>query len=174
MATPSIVKNQSLTLRSKLFTHTNLELHNFMKNISLVITLLFFTLFSTNTQANTDVLAPNTSIILDQGQSANVFVHISAIKKTSKGLTAQIDGFSLPKGQPGKDMLSARLEIQGDRLLIQLNPKGPKVAQLTMPAGYQLPKTIAKQLGATQSVVMSGGSTMVKQQNKSMLWFEIQ
>ncbi|MBX2871592.1 MAG: hypothetical protein KTR30_05815 [Saprospiraceae bacterium] len=145
-----------------------------MKNVSFVLTFLFFALFSTNIQANTDVLTPISSIVLDQGQSANVFVHISAIKKTAKGLTAQIDGFSIPKGNPGKDILSARLEIQGDRLLIQLNPKGPKVAQLTMPAGYQVPEAIAKQLGATQSVVMSGGSTMTKQQVKSMLWFEIQ
>lgn len=145
-----------------------------MKNISVVLTLLLFTLFSTNSHASTDALSPTTSVALNQGQSANVFVHISAIKKTSKGLTAQIDGFSIPKGNPGKETLSARLEIQGDRLLIQLNPKGPKVVQLTMPVGYKLPKAIAQQLGATQSVVMSGGSTMVKQETKSMLWFEIQ
>lgn len=145
-----------------------------MKNVLFVFTLLIFALFSTNAQANTDESTPHPAIVLDQGQSASVFVHISAIKKTSKGLTAQIDGFSIPKGKPGKDILSARLEIQGDRLLVQLNPKSPKVAQLTMPAGYQIPKDIAQKLGATQSVVMSGGSTMVKQQTKSMLWFEIQ
>lgn len=120
-----------------------------MKNTALVITLLFLAFFSTNTQANTDILAPTSSIILDQGQSANIFVHITAIKKTAKGLIAKIDGFSIPKGKPGKDVLSARLEIKGDRLLIQLDSKGPKVAQLTMPAGYQLPKNIAKKLGAT-------------------------
>ncbi len=145
-----------------------------MKNVSFVITLLFFAVFSSNSHANSNVLTPTPSIVLDQGQSANVFVHISAIKKTAKGLTAQIDGFTLPKGKPGQETLGARLEIKGDRLLVQLNPKGPKVAQLTMPAGYQLPKAIAQKLGATQSVVMSGGSTMVKQQDKSMLWFEIQ
>ncbi len=145
-----------------------------MKNVSFVITLLIFALFNINSHASTDILTPTTSVVLNQGQSANVFVHISAIKKTAKGLTAKIDGFSIPKGKPGKETLSARLEIQGDRLLIQLDPKGPKVAQLTMPAGYQIPKAITKQLGTTQSVVMSGGSTMVKQQAKSMLWFEIQ
>lgn len=174
MATQLVRNNPSLTLRSKLFIHSKLELHNFMKNVLFVLALLIFTLFSTYSHASTNVLNPTTPISLDQGQSANVFVHISAIKKTAKGLTAQIDGFSIPKGKPGNDILSARLEIQGDRLLIQLSPKGPKVAQLSMPAGYQLPEAIAKQLGSTQSVVMSGGSTMVKQQTKSMLWFEIQ
>ena len=86
-----------------------------MKNVPFVITLLFFAVFSTNSLANSDVLTPSTSIALNQGQSASIFVHISAVKKTTKGLTAQIDGFSIPKGKAGKGVLSARLEIQGDR-----------------------------------------------------------
>ena len=145
-----------------------------MKNVSLVFTFLIFAFFSTNSFAAIDGPVSSNPVDLVKGQSTNVFVHISAIKKTSKGLTAQIDGFSATPGKDGAQTLKARLEIKGNRLLVQLHSKNPKVAQLTMPAGYQLPKEIASKLGANKSVVMSGGSTMVKQETKSMLWFEIQ
>lgn len=151
-----------------------LKLGSLMKYLSFVIAFFVFALFSTNSFATID--ASNTTDLakIQQGQTANVFVHISAVKKTANGLTAQIDGFSAPKGEPGKGKLKARLEIRGNRLVIQLSPKGPKVAGLTMSDGYVLPKALAEKLGASNKVVMSGGSTMVKKEEKNMLWFEIQ
>ncbi|MEL7119022.1 MAG: hypothetical protein AAFO07_06265, partial [Bacteroidota bacterium] len=144
-----------------------------MKNVPFVISFFFLVLFATNSHANVDVTLPTSPVVQSNSQSTNVFVHISAVKKTANGLTAQIDGFSVPRGNGGKNTLRASLEVKGNRLLITLHPKSPKVAQLTMPAGYRLPKAITDKLGAN-SVVMSGGSTMVKQQSKNMLWFEIQ
>ena len=140
-----------------------------MKNVSIVIGLLIFMLFGTSSYGLEESPIPSVPVL----QSANVFVHITAVKNTPKGLTAQIDGFTA-QGKAGDKTLKVRLEIQGKRLKIELDPKGPKVAQLTMPAGYEIPKAIARKLGATSSVVMSGGSTMVKQESKAMLWFEIQ
>ena len=135
--------------------------------------MFFFVFLGTNINANVDATSSTNPVILSNGQSTNIFIHITAVKKTAKGLTAQIDGFSVPRGNPGKNTLRASVEIKGNRLLITLHPRSPKVAQLTMPAGYRLPKAIADKLGEG-SVVMSGGSTMVKQQSKNMLWFEIQ
>lgn len=148
-----------------------------MKNVSFVFVFLFIVFFSMNTQAANPISDITT---LDQPQlpSTNVFIHISAIQHTPNGLTAQIDGFTLSRGgrglRAGKNTLKASLEIQGNRLQIQLHPQSPKVSQLTIPNGLTLSKIISEDLGASEQVVMSGGSTMVKQKDKSMLWFEIQ
>lgn len=149
----------------------NLKIQKTMKNLISFFSLIAFLIFGnaplTAAEAPTSEMPPPT---------ANVFVHISAMQNTPNGLTAQIDGFTLAKrGKAGKNTLRARLQIKGNRLQIQLHPKAPKVAQLTMPNGLKVSKIISEDLGASRPVVMSGGTTMVQGGPKSsLLQFEIQ
>jgi hypothetical protein len=141
-----------------------------MKTVNFAVAFIISTLFSLTIQASGAA-----SSIEHPGQPTNVFIHISAVKNTPNGLTAQIDGFTPAKpGKAGKNKLRARLEIKGNRLQIQLHPKGPKVAQLTMPNGLKVSKIISEDLGASRQIVMSGGTTMVRKGSNSLFQFEIQ
>jgi hypothetical protein len=108
--------------------------------------------------------------------SVNVFVHISALKLGAKGLkSARISKIVLDTGQEGgKNRFRAVLRREGNRLQFEIQMSKKRFDRLVMPEGFTLNDRISKLLGANKGVVMSGGSTMVRQTEKNMLWFEIQ
>lgn len=106
----------------------------------------------------------------------NVFVHISALKVGANGLKiARISKIVLDTGQEGgKNKFRAVLNRKGNRLQFEIQLSKKRFDRLVMPEGFTLSDRISRLLGANQGVVMSGGSTMVQQTEKNMLWFEIQ
>ncbi|MEM6380488.1 MAG: hypothetical protein AAF705_20050, partial [Bacteroidota bacterium] len=120
---------------------------------------------------------PASEIIETQNEKGIwVVMEAELVKKTSRGAVIKITGFNTGKsGVPlKKNQFSGIMVKAGDKIGIDFNTKGRRIAQVMMPEDMKVPPPLAKKLGATQSVVMSGGSTMLQPQSKNMLWFEIQ
>ncbi|GAB5554876.1 MAG: hypothetical protein Sapg2KO_44670 [Saprospiraceae bacterium] len=147
-----------------------------MKNLLAILIVLSFTLTGNTLTASTLGHPINPELMEQEGSS--VFVHITAqlVKKTPKGAIIEITAIkAVKKNSPlRKNQLKATMQLKGNQLGIQLENNERKIARIKMPEGFKIPPSIAQKLGASQSVVMSGGSTMLQPQSLSMLWFEIQ
>lgn len=147
-----------------------------MKNLLVILTLLSFTLIGNTLNAST-INNPRLPEVMKQVPS-NVFVHITAqlVKKTPKGPVIEITGIKLAQknSKLRKNQFGATMQLKDGQLGIQLDTKDRKIARINIPKGFKVPSTISQKLGATQSIVMSGGSIILQPQSDSLLWFEIQ
>lgn len=118
-----------------------------------------------------------TDLFVD-GEVVNVFVHISALEEGKNGLkVAKITRITLAqKGQkPEKNVLRARLRRNKNLLQFEIQMLNSGIDRFLMPKGFVINDRISKLLGSSKQVVMSGGSTMVRQKDgKGLLQFEIQ
>ena len=133
---------------------------------------------ATFTNASTPATSPLTAADqVDTGGIESIFVHISlhlkVAKKTPKGIEAEVQDIVLGK-QEGKGIFTAKLRIVDGKAQFHLDRRPKKNLRVHMPQGFQLSDAIINKLGMASSVVMSGGSTMLKKEEKNMLWFEIQ
>ncbi|MEO0339726.1 MAG: hypothetical protein AAF242_10975 [Bacteroidota bacterium] len=146
-----------------------------MRILFIAIAFLFTATFTNATTPATSPLAVADQI--DTGDIESIFVHISlhlkVTKKTPKGIEAEVQDIVLGK-QEGKGIFTAKLRIVDGKAQFHLDRRPKKNLRVRMPQGFQLSDTIINKLGMTNSVVMSGGSTMLKKEDKNMLWFEIQ
>ena len=146
-----------------------------MEKFFVVFAFIAFTFCTVN--ANTLLTEDTTPIEVKINQEpVNIFVHISAIKIGKDGLkTAKIANITLAKGQqPGKNKFKAKLSREGNQLQFEIQMQKKKFDQLIMPKGFILNDRIAKLIGTSEQVVMSGGSTMLKKSENGLLHFEIQ
>jgi hypothetical protein len=111
------------------------------------------------------------------GETLSVFVHISAITTAKDGKkVAKISNITLANDQATpKKALKARLRKSDNLLQFEIQMASNTPDRFLMPKGFIINDKISKLLGEPGKVVMSGGTTMVKQKNGSgLLQFEIQ
>ncbi len=70
--------------------------------------------------------------------------------------------------------MAATAELNGQNLSLWLDKSSTKIARVIMPKGLKIPAEVSRKLGASSSIVMSGGSTMLQPGSKSLGNFEIQ
>lgn len=149
-----------------------------MKNLLFALFTIASVLISSQLQANNDRgpipnAEKNTEPVDLKRVQVNIFVQVK--KNTSKGIICEIMSIVLGDGNAlRKNQLAATAEIQGEKLSLKLDKSSTKVTQLIMPKGFKLSREVSLKLGSKNPVVMSGGSTMVKRDTNSLLWFEIQ
>ncbi|MEO0895345.1 MAG: hypothetical protein AAFY71_02920 [Bacteroidota bacterium] len=146
-----------------------------MNKLLIVFAFLSFAFFSANAHTTLENNGPSYGE-QDQMEVVNVFVHISAVKKGKDGKrVAKITKVTMGKGKAaGNNGFKAKLRQKGNRIMFETIVMPKNVDRLIMPKGFILNDRISKALGSANKIVMSGGSTMVKQTEKNMLWFEIQ
>ncbi len=146
-----------------------------MRILFIAIAFMFTSTFANATTPATN--PPAVIDLVDTGDIESIFVHVSlhlkVTKKTPKGIEAEIQNIVLGK-QEGKGVFTAKLRIVDGKAQFHLDRRPKKNLRLRMPQGFQMSDAIINKLGLTNSVVMSGGSTMLKKEDKNMLWFEIQ
>ncbi len=145
----------------------------------LFIAIITFTfLFAANslsatTNITTDLPSPEKYEATDAFKIKIVIIIIIK-KKKKKGVIGEITGIRLASDADlGENEYAATAEIRDNKLFVQLDQSLKKDAKLIMPESFTLSSEVSEKLGASKSIVMSGGSTMVKETN-SLLWFEIQ
>ena len=147
-----------------------------MNKLFFIVTLLAFT-FCTAAPLPYSFDQEVLSHLEENGQTVNVFVHISAVKTTKDGKrVAKISKVTMAKSQkPAKNVIQAKLRRVNNLLQLEIQMLKGTPDRFIMPKCFVINDRISKLLGASGQVVMSGGSTMVKQTSKSgILNFEIQ
>ena len=150
-----------------------------MKNLFSIFLFGVFLLAGVQVQAHVSDGADTPEPITVDQQEKGVFVHISAqikvVKRTPNGLICEI--LSIRQGKkanPGRNFLNGSMRIVGKKAQIKLDDFKMPINRITLDNGLHLSESLSKKLGASKSVVMSGGSTMLKKQGNSLLQFEIQ
>jgi hypothetical protein len=148
-----------------------------MKNLFFVLSMVAFIFISGQLSASNSInpILPaeeNTEVTDMNRVKVNISVQVK--KKTSKGIICEIMSIVIGDGIPmGKNQMAATAEIRGGKLSLRVDKSSTKVTQLIMPKGFTLSRELSLKLGSKKSIVMSGGSTMLRQP-KSLLQFEIQ
>ena len=147
-----------------------------MKNLFLVFAFLIS--LSASAHINNNALNEEAHLPILQ-EEAFVFVHITAVleiqKRTAKGVIAKVVDIQVGKvANKGKNEFTGSMQLKAGKVQIQFDRSPKRPIKIIMPKGFELSKELSEKLGASQQVVMSGGSTMLKPQVDSMLWFEIQ
>lgn len=147
-----------------------------MKNLLAILVVLSFTLVGNTLSAST--LSNPTNPELIEQERSSVFVHITAVKvkKTKNGALVEIKAIKAGKRNASlkKNQFSGEMVLKDNKVGIKVLSGDQVVAGVRMPKGFKISNALAQELGATQSIVMSGGSTMLQPQSDSLLWFEIQ
>ncbi|MEL6673077.1 MAG: hypothetical protein AAFR61_12825 [Bacteroidota bacterium] len=145
-----------------------------MGKFMIILALISFSFFQVQAEGVTDQNEAVTEVSIDQ-EPVNVIVHFSPAKVGKNGRkAAKITKIVMGRGQQvGNNAFRAKLRRKDNLLHFEIQMKSSKFDRLIMPEGFIINDRISKLLGS-QQVVMSGGSTMVKQTEKNMLWFEIQ
>lgn len=148
-----------------------------MRNLLVILAFLGCSLMVNTTKAASQNPTSNIAKITTQ-EAAGVFVHITAVrvKKTKKGPLLEIKAIKVGKRNASlqKNQFSGKLFLKDNKVGIRVLSGDKVIAGVRMPKGFKIPTSVTQKLGTTQSVVMSGGSTMLQPQSDSLLWFEIQ
>jgi hypothetical protein len=149
-----------------------------MKNLFVILALSVFVFITTSLSARDSSASIFAEAVDTTPAPQNVFVHISArlkvVKRTAQGIEAEIVGIRMGKKQAGKGIVTGQMKLEGGKVAIQLDATDKPITRITMPKGLTLPEALSKKLGASQQIVMSGGSTMLQPQSDALLQFEIQ
>lgn len=144
-----------------------------MKNLFVLMIVFSFSLTGNTLMAS----AQNSPEVITQ-EPAGVFVHITAVlvKKTKKGALLEIKAIKAGKRNASlkKNQFSGEMVLKDNKVGIRVIVGDKIIAGIKMPKGFKIPAALSQKLGASKSVVMSGGSTMLQPQSDSLLWFEIQ
>ena len=150
-----------------------------MKSLFFAFSLVacFFVSTSITASPNSNPTRPEVETL--STDESFVFVHITAVfeiqKRNAKGIVAKIVDLKAGKvANKGKNEFHGSIQIKDGKLQLHLDRRPKKNLKVIMPEGFQISMELSKKLGRDQQVVMSGGSTMLKPQVDSMLWFEIQ
>jgi hypothetical protein len=149
-----------------------------MKNLFFVFSMVAFIFFSNQLNA-TPERAPfqpseEKTEVVDMNR-AKVHISFRVKKKTSKGIICEIMSIVIGDGIPmGKNQIAATAEIRNGKLSLKLDKSSTKVTQFIMPKGFELSRELSFKLGSKTNVVMSGGTTMLRREENSLLQFEIQ
>jgi len=150
-----------------------------MKNLLIIFCLGLFIFAGSTLSANDRNVPVFVEAVDTTPAPQNIFVHISlklkVVKRTAQGIEVEVMGIRMGKKQgKGKGIFTGQMKLDGGKTAIQLDATDKPLTRITMPNGLSLSEALSKKLGASQQVVMSGGSTMLQPQSESLLWFEIQ
>lgn len=151
-----------------------------MKNLLSIFLFGIFFLAGVQAHAFANEPMDTTPFPKVEQQGNGVFVHITAqikmVKRTSQGIICEI--ISLREGKvsnPGKNEITGSMRLKAGKLQMKLDQKNVPLAAISMDHGWTFSESLSKKLGASSSVVMSGGTTMVRKRGgEALLHFEIQ
>lgn len=151
-----------------------------MKNLIVIFSLGLFIFTGSTFLSAKDLNVPVFAEALDTTPAPqNTFVHVSlklkVTKRTAQGVEAEVVGVRMGNKQgKGKGVFTGQMKLQGNQVVLRLDKTDKPIRSITMPNGLKLSAPLSNKLGASQAVVMSGGTTMLQPQSNSLLQFEIQ
>lgn len=146
-----------------------------MKNLSILFLLGLFIFAGTSMKAN-----PVTTSTMDMVKDTTnypvpITIQLKVLKKTPKGVLAEVTAIRMgKKANLEKHQISGTMQLQVGQVAIRLDNSDIPVNRIRIPARLKLPENLSKELGASKSVVMSGGTTMLQKEGSGLLQFEIQ
>lgn len=147
-----------------------------MKKLIILLTVFTFLFTTKNLSAATSIVPGlPTPESFEEAKVIKIKIIIIIVikKKNGKQVVGEISDIRLADGSAlGKNEHAATAEIKGNTLNIMFETFKKKM-KLNVPKSFTLSKEVSEKLGASKSVVMSGGSTMLTRTNK-LGNFEIQ